>query len=345
MRRLPVYLVIDISESMAGENIRQMQEGMNRLINQLRRDPYALESVYISVIGFAGAAGTLAPLTELINFYLPRLPIGSGTSIGTALNHVMDRIDKEVIPSTAEQKGDWKPLVYFMSDGSSTDDTRKALQRWKSLFKHRAKLINIGIGKFADLSTLDEVADLTYRLDDADIERVYQALCETIATSISSQSRSLGIEIPVSLSKELLENSAISLAKNTEELTALDENYAIIAGLCRKVKLPYLMKWERFGEVVFGDAEYHYIGAYPLEKDYEDWSDPRPNNQTVKSSQLIGGGGCPHCGSPFAFAMCDCGQVFCIDGLGEVVCPKCGQECFFGFDSEGDDFEINRARG
>lgn len=345
MRRLPVYLVIDISESMAGENIRQMQEGMNRLVNQLRRDPYALEAVYLSVIGFAGAAGTLAPLTELMNFYPPRLPIGSGTSIGTALNHLMDCMDKDIILSTVEQKCDWKPLVYVMSDGSSTDDTSKAIQRWKMAFKHRAKLINIGIGKFADLSTLNEIADLTYRLDDADIERVYQALCETIATSISSQSRSLGIETPVSLNKELLENKAISLAKNNEELTALDENYAIVTGLCRKVKLPYLMKWERFGEVIFGDAEYHYVGAYALEKDYEDWSDNRPNNQTVKSSQLIGGGGCPHCGSPFAFAMCDCGQVFCIDGLGEAVCPKCQQDCFLGFDPEGGDFEINRARG
>ena len=32
MRRLPVYLVIDISESMAGDNLRQMQEGIDRLI-------------------------------------------------------------------------------------------------------------------------------------------------------------------------------------------------------------------------------------------------------------------------------------------------------------------------
>ena len=28
MRRLPVYLVVDISESMVGENLRQMQEGI-----------------------------------------------------------------------------------------------------------------------------------------------------------------------------------------------------------------------------------------------------------------------------------------------------------------------------
>lgn len=34
MRRLPVYIVVDISESMAGENLRQMQEGISAwLIN------------------------------------------------------------------------------------------------------------------------------------------------------------------------------------------------------------------------------------------------------------------------------------------------------------------------
>ena len=45
MRRLPVFLVIDVSESMAGDNLRHMQEGISRLINVLRADPYALETV------------------------------------------------------------------------------------------------------------------------------------------------------------------------------------------------------------------------------------------------------------------------------------------------------------
>lgn len=245
MRRLPVYLVVDISESMAGENLRQMQEGISRLVNQLRRDPYALESVYLSVIAFAGAAGTLAPLTELMSFYPPRLPIGSGTSIGAALNHLMDSLEKDIVRSTPEKKGDWKPLIYIMSDGSPTDDPAQAISRWKHHFQNKAKLINIGIGKFANLDTLSEISDLTYRLDDEDIEKVYRALCESVADSILSQSRSLGVEWPISLNKEILESGAISLIKEKEQAVALDENYAIIVGKCSKVKLPYLMKYER----------------------------------------------------------------------------------------------------
>ena len=90
MRRLPIFLVIDVSESMVGQPLRQMQEGISRMIATLRRDPYALETVYLSVIAFAGVAKTLAPLVELVAFYPPRLPVGSGTSLGAALNHVMD---------------------------------------------------------------------------------------------------------------------------------------------------------------------------------------------------------------------------------------------------------------
>ena len=343
MRRLPVYLVVDISESMIGENLRQMQEGISRLINQLRRDPYALESVHLSVIAFAGAAGTLSPLTELMNFYPPRLPIGSGTSIGAALNHLMDCLEKNIIYSTPEKKGDWKPLVYIMSDGSPTDDPTQAISRWQQYFHNKAKLINIGIGKFANLDTLNKISDLTYRLDDDDIEKVYGTLCESIADSILSQSRSLGMESPISLNKEILEDGTISLIKNKEQAVALDENYAIIVGKCSKVKLPYLIKYERIEHSPFDNAMFQYVGVYPVEKDYEDWSDHRPNHSKISTSQLWGGGGCPHCGAAFGLCMCNCGQIFCANGEKEVICPGCNETLYF--EANSTDFDITRARG
>lgn len=37
MRRLPVFLIIDVSESMAGDNLRSLQDGIARLIKTLRQ--------------------------------------------------------------------------------------------------------------------------------------------------------------------------------------------------------------------------------------------------------------------------------------------------------------------
>lgn len=67
MRRLPVYFLVDVSESMVGAPIQQVQDGMRMIVQELRTDPYALETAYISVIAFAGKAKCVSPLTELYN--------------------------------------------------------------------------------------------------------------------------------------------------------------------------------------------------------------------------------------------------------------------------------------
>ena len=51
-RRLPVYLLIDSSGSMHGEPIHAVNVGISSMLSALRQDPYALESVHLSLITF-----------------------------------------------------------------------------------------------------------------------------------------------------------------------------------------------------------------------------------------------------------------------------------------------------
>lgn len=104
MRRLPIYFLVDVSESMVGEPIQQVQDGMRMIVQELRTDPYALETAYISVIAFAGKAKSVTSLTELYKFYPPTFPIGGGTSLGAALNFLMDDMDKSLVKTTLEKK-------------------------------------------------------------------------------------------------------------------------------------------------------------------------------------------------------------------------------------------------
>lgn len=104
MRRLPIYFLVDVSESMVGEPIQQVQDGMRMIVQELRTNPYALETAYISVIAFAGKAKSVTPLTELYKFYPPTFTIGGGTSLGAALNFLMDDMDKSLVKTTLEKK-------------------------------------------------------------------------------------------------------------------------------------------------------------------------------------------------------------------------------------------------
>ena len=168
MRRLPIYFLVDVSESMVGEPIQQVQDGMRMIVQELRTDPYALETAFISVIAFAGKAKCISPLTELYKFYPPTFPIGGGTSLGAALNFLMDSMDKELVKTTLEQKGDWKPIIFLFTDGTPTDDTSAAIARWNNKYKKSANIIAISIGDNADTHLLGKISENVLRLNNTD---------------------------------------------------------------------------------------------------------------------------------------------------------------------------------
>jgi uncharacterized protein YegL len=85
---------------MVGEPIEQVQDGIGTVIQTLKTDPFALETVWISIIGFAGKSKVITPLQDVITFYPPKLPIGSGTSLSSGLTELMRSIDNELMPTT-----------------------------------------------------------------------------------------------------------------------------------------------------------------------------------------------------------------------------------------------------
>src|SRR5271168_1018705 len=92
VRRLPVYLLLDCSGSMAGEPIAALEMGLKALLGDLHNDPNALETVWISVITFASTAQQVTPLTELDEFHPPELSAGGTTAIGEAIDLLAERI-------------------------------------------------------------------------------------------------------------------------------------------------------------------------------------------------------------------------------------------------------------
>ncbi len=159
-RRLPIFFVLDVSESMAGSELNAMKKAIDTIVVGLRKDPYALETAWVSVIAFAGKARTLTPLREMVAFIPPDLPIGGGTAIGGALEHLMSEIRTNVKKGSAETKGDWRPLAFLITDGRSTDDASKAIATWQSEFKGKVQLVAVSIGGQADHALLSRITEV-----------------------------------------------------------------------------------------------------------------------------------------------------------------------------------------
>ena len=90
IRRLPVYLLIDCSGSMLGERIEAVKQGIKSLVTELKGDPQALETAYLSVITFASTARQETALTELMLFKEPELKASGATMFGRALDILME---------------------------------------------------------------------------------------------------------------------------------------------------------------------------------------------------------------------------------------------------------------
>ncbi len=49
------------------------------------------------------------------------VPSAGGTFTGAALECLIQCVDRDIRRSDGEQKGDWRPLVFLMTDGTPSD--------------------------------------------------------------------------------------------------------------------------------------------------------------------------------------------------------------------------------
>ncbi len=348
MRRLPIYFLIDVSESMVGEPIQQVEEGLSTIIQALKTDPVAIETVWISVIIFAGQAKTIVPLQEIINFYPPKLPIGSGTSLSKGLGHLMFEMRRSIVKTTVERKGDWKPIIFLFTDGVPTDNTKAVIDEWKQNWQRSANMVAVSFGAKVNLPLLNELTENVLHFNNTDAaayKQFFKWVTDSVKTSSASvDNNSTGFEL-AKINNDTL--SKIELLRGNYNESKVDENFVVLAAKCQNTKRPYLMKYkktlENSGFTGISSMSYRLVGAYQVNNEYFELSEENSPDIQINTDELIGAPTCPCCGNQFAFAVCSCGKLHCIGFEQTNICPWCGCTGEYGMGSSG--FNVNRTQG
>jgi uncharacterized protein YegL len=181
-RRLPVYLLLDTSGSMGGAPIDAVREGVRLLVTQLRSDPQASETVHLSVITFDSDARQVVPLTDVNVFQEPQLEATGTTSLGAALRALCACADAEVVKGTSTKKGDWKPMVFLMTDGEPTDNWESAIADVKK--RSWGGFIACGAGSGAKTEPLKKITETVLKLHDIqDLKQFFSWVTASIKTT------------------------------------------------------------------------------------------------------------------------------------------------------------------
>lgn len=337
VRRLPIYLLLDCSESMAGEAIEDVSRGVDMMIQALHDDPLAIETAYVSVITFSREAKQAVPLTEVLQFQRPKLSVRTGTALGAALHLLQQCLRRDVVKTTDTTKGDYKPIVILLTDGQPTDEWESAADQIKQQRKPGiANIYAVACGPDGDTDVLRRVTDIVLQMKEMSRES-FRKLFVWLTASVQTTSKALeGGGEGAALNLPALPQG-IEMAPASAGYHDPRPRQVFLHALCSKTGRPYLMRFARRP----GGEHYVALCSHPLE---EIEKDPAGTGQTISTAHLDGCPSCPYCENPAA-AKCECGALFCVSsGMGVSVCPSCHMQVMASPASAGG-FDISQAEG
>lgn len=155
--RVPVALCLDVSGSMAGPPITELNEGVRLFINSVREDPIASASAELCIVTFAKEAKLVADFRELTYFQFDRLTTPAGpTNLGAGVNLALDYLEKCKTEYKHVGIEHYQPWLVLMTDGvpnvGNHIDAAERVCRLEA--ERRLVVFPIGIGNEADMAAL-----------------------------------------------------------------------------------------------------------------------------------------------------------------------------------------------
>jgi len=302
---------------MIGEAMQGLQTGLEMMLRSLRSDPHALDVVWLSCITFDREARVAFPLTELTDVQPPVLKVRPGTALGAALNLCADRIEAEVLKTTHQQKGDWRPLIILLTDGQPTDNWDSALRRLgNEVVPKPAKIYAIGCGDDVDCYGLQALTDTVLQMREMTEER-FKRLFTWLTASVTEGSRSLQVDGAAGgFDLQALPQEVVRVEHRYSQVRPGRQSQVLLFARCCKTPGAYLTRF-RWNEETL---KYVPVSVYPIEWEA---ADARSGFELpkVNSEEIVDVLPCPHCENP-GILQCDCGLIMCFADVA-AKCPNC----------------------
>jgi len=155
--RLPICLVLDISGSMSGDPINELNRGVQEFFDAVLSDEVAKYSAEVAIVTFESSAAVELDFEsiEKQRSKVRTLTTGGLTAMGSAVNMSLDLLERRKKEYQDAGVDYYQPWLVLMTDGAPTDEISNSANRCADLVnKRKLTVFPVGIGASADLTCL-----------------------------------------------------------------------------------------------------------------------------------------------------------------------------------------------
>lgn len=127
--RCPSVLILDVSGSMGGAPIAELNSGLQTYRDELAADSLAAKRVEVAVLTFGGTVDLVNDFCTASSFVAPSLVAKGDTPMGAAINQALDLLSRRKEVYRSNGIAFYRPWIFLITDGGPTDEWQSAAQR------------------------------------------------------------------------------------------------------------------------------------------------------------------------------------------------------------------------
>ncbi len=184
--RCPCVLVLDVSGSMNGQPVAQLNAGLRQFQQELAGDALASKRVELAIVTF-GPVRIAQDFVTADQFSAPHLVTEGGTPMGEAILEALDLIKLRKQQYQANGVAYYRPWIFLITDGAPTDEWQAAAKAVQAAEKSKSlAFFPVGVDG-ADFNVLKQISPRTPIMLRG---LAFRELFQWLSNSLSSVSKS-----------------------------------------------------------------------------------------------------------------------------------------------------------